>query len=84
MTGNPHRCVVNRDSYYKTFVLLISKEDGTAVPYAYDLEPGETLIEAPPPSNMVAPRWTGNVWEETATPEQIAAAEAAKAQELYY
>ena len=81
MNGNPHRCVVDCDGYYKTFVLLINKGDGTADPYAYDLEPGEKLIEASPPSEMIAPRWTVGAWEETASPEEIAAAEAAKAQE---
>jgi len=71
---NPHRCVIDHDGYYKTFVLLINKGDGTAIPYAYDLEPGEKLIEASPPSNMIAPRWISTAWEETATPEEIEAA----------
>jgi len=30
---------------------------------------------------MIEPRWIGGAWEETASPEEIAAAEAAKAQE---
>jgi len=81
MIGNPHRCVIDRDSCYVEFVLLVEQEDGSTAPHAYTLKPGETLIEASPPSNMIAPHWIGDVWEETASPEEIAAAEAAKAQE---
>lgn len=47
------------------------------------LQPGESLIYGgAAPTDMVKPRWIGSEWEETATPEEIAAAEAAKAQEL--
>lgn len=67
MTINPHRCVIDSDGFYKTLVVLISREDGTAVPYAYELALGEKLIEASPPCNMLQPRWTGTVWEETGT-----------------
>ena len=81
MIGNPHRCVIDRDSCYVEFVLLVEQEDGSTAPHAYTLKPGETLIEASPPSDMIAAHWTGDAWEETASPEEIAAAEAIKAQE---
>lgn len=71
---NPHRCVIDRNGYYVTFVLLVEQANGDAAPYAYTLKEGEALIEASPPSNMITPRWTGTAWVETATPEEIEAA----------
>lgn len=82
MSNNPHRCVIDRDGYYVEFVLLIEQPDGSAAPYAYELKPGEMLVEASPPSDMIRPRWTSTAWEEMASQEEIAAAEAARAQEL--
>jgi len=75
MTENPHRCVIDCDGYYVTFVNL---DD---LPKSFAITDGQSYIEASPPSNMIAPHWTGDAWEETASPEEIAAAEAVKAQE---
>lgn len=74
MLINPYRCVINRDNYYVEFVLLIEQPNGSSAPDDYELKHGETLIEAPYPLNMIAPRWNGAEWEETATLEEIEAA----------
>ena len=43
----------------------------------YTLKPGEQLIKvACPVSSYCRPRWTGETWVETATPEELAAWEA--------
>ena len=74
MSDNPHRCVIDCDGYYVNFVLLVEQADGEAVPYSYEMQPGESLIEATSPTNMIRPRWTGDAWEETASPEEVEAA----------
>lgn len=74
MPNNPHRCVIDRDGYYVTFVLLVEQDDGSTAPYSYSLKSGESLIETSPPSNMITPRWINGGWREMATPEQIEAA----------
>lgn len=71
MLDNPHRCVIDQDGYYITLVLLIEQPDGSTAPYAYMLCPGDTLIETPPPANMLKPRWVDAAWEETASPKEI-------------
>jgi|GEM_PF-5980329 len=81
MINNPHRCVVDSNGIYVTFVLLMEQPDGSKAPYSYSLKSGESLLDASPPSNMITPRWISTAWEETASPEEIAAAEAIKAQE---
>jgi len=67
MSNNPHRCVIDRDGYYVTFVLLVEQADGSTAPYSYSLKSGESIIDASPPSNMIALRWIGTAWEETGT-----------------
>lgn len=74
MTDNPHRCVIDAAGNYLTFVLLVEQSDGSTAPYAYALQPGESLIEAPLPSNILKPQWVNGVWAEAATPEEIEAA----------
>lgn len=69
MNPNPHRCVIDRDGYYVEFVLVTERSDGSTAPNGYTLNLGESLLEASPPSNMVAPRWNGSAWEETGTRE---------------
>ena len=74
--NNPYRCVVGTDGSYIEFVTMEQTENGDYRPYRYALNPGESLIEAPPPCDIVKPRWNENLWEETATPEEIEAARA--------
>ncbi len=57
MSNNPHRCVIDADNNYVEFVLLIDNEDGSKTPYCYEMKPGETLIEATPPSGLIDPKW---------------------------
>ena len=67
-----YACIIDADNVYVDFVLVIGDE----VQY-YTLRPGETVIDAPcPVADFCRPRWTGNAWEETATPEELAAWEA--------
>lgn len=78
---NSHRCVIDSAGCYVEFVLLIEQErDGETmlVPYAYELKEGEALLKAAVPVNMIKARWNGNNWEETATPEEIEAAQREK------
>lgn len=81
-----HCYVIDKNSYYKDFVLVLLEPDGEGGTreniQAYTLQEGETLINANPPSGYVRPVWDGDVWQEGATDEEIAAAEAAKAQEV--
>ncbi len=80
-----HCCVVDKDGYYKTFVLVHIK-DGVETIDSYTLKSGECLIDAPAPAGMVRPRWTGEAWVETGTvevtPEMIEQRRAAKLQEI--
>jgi len=55
-----HYCVIDADGNYVEFVLTV---DGTV--YGYQLEDGETLLDAAPPENMVKPQWDGEQWVET-------------------
>ena len=67
-----YACVVNAEGYYVDFVLVVADQ----VQY-YAQQPGEALIDsACPVGDFCRPRWTGNAWEETATPEELAAWEA--------
>ena len=71
-----YSCVVDVDNLYKTFVLVYLEpgENGEVreTISGYELAEGERLLEVSPPSNLVKPRWNGSVWEEGATPEEIA------------
>lgn len=73
-----HCCVVDADGNYKDFVLVLlaPTEDGDIkeeIQY-YALKDGDTLVDALPPTSTVKPRWDGTGWVETATPDEIAAA----------
>lgn len=86
-----HCCVIDVSNFYKTLVLVISRtkqgEDGSVTAEAevqyYAMLPGETLIEAAPPSmrkhagtaGFIKPKWDAesNGWIEGATAEQITA-----------
>ena len=67
-------CVVDYQNNYKTLVMCDQKkEDEQRKVLFYDLLPGERLIDAPcPVTSFCRPRWTGESWEETATPEELA------------
>ena len=73
-----HCCVIDRQGYYVTNVLvhLEQNDQGALVDRidTYILGTGESIIETSVPSGMLAPRWNGSIWVETATPEQIEAA----------
>ena len=75
-----HSCVVDSAGNYKTFVLvlLIQNEDGTVTPkiQSYALNPGDELLDAPPPCKFIKPRLEVTAWIEAATPEEIAEWEA--------
>ena len=65
-------CIIDAENFYVDFALVIDD-----VLQNYTLRPGETLIDAScPVTDFCRPRWTGNAWEETATPEELAAWEA--------
>ena len=71
--------VVDGNGYKKAFVLIEARtENGEPAerPFAYTMNAGESLIydDYQTANAMVKPRWTGSAWEETATPEEIAAA----------
>lgn len=67
-----YKCVIDKDYNYVDLVLLIDR-----VVQRYGMRPGEALIDAPcPTADYCRPRWTGDAWEETATPEELAAWEA--------
>ena len=69
-----HCCVIDRDGYYVTFVLILLKnangEKGEFI-QGYTLKDGEKLLDVNPPSKMVRAHWNGSAWEEGATPEEI-------------
>lgn len=67
-----HMCVLDAAGYYATYVLVA---DGVA--QYYTLTDGQILLDALPPSGFVRPKWDGKGWTEGATPEEIAAWEAA-------
>ena len=64
-----HRCVVDRDGFYISFVLVHVNDDGEAID-SYELKEGESLIDAPAPGGMAKPRWTGAEWIETLPPPE--------------
>lgn len=66
--NNPHRCVIDRDGYYVTFVNI------DHIPKSFALTDGQSYIEASLPSNMLKPRWINSDWREIATPEQVESA----------
>lgn len=72
--NNPHRCVIDKNGYYKTLIIVETEEDEngapTEVPRFYVLEKNEQLIEATPP-DMTKAWWNGSDWEEKATPSEI-------------
>lgn len=72
-----HCCVVDREGFYKTLVLVLLEPDDTGqivekIQY-YELNEGEQLLEAAAPSAYVRPQWDGETWAEGATPEEIEA-----------
>ena len=67
-----YACVVDSEGGYVDMVLLIDD-----VVQRYTMQPRENLVDAPCPTAVFCrPRWTGTTWEETATPEELAAWEA--------
>ena len=75
MQKHEYRCVIGSDGNYIEFVLMTKKGDGSVSPYAYEMKPGESLIEAlPPPAEIVKPHYNGSAWVESATPQEIEAA----------
>ncbi|MEG0541742.1 MAG: hypothetical protein RR528_05395 [Angelakisella sp.] len=77
-----HCCVIDAAGFYVTLVLVLlqADPDGSAkenIQY-YTLGTGESLIDAPAPVSLIKPQWNGASWVEGATPEELAAAEAAK------
>ncbi len=64
-----HCCVIDKNGYYITFVLVLGDIYGNdAKIQHYQLREGERLIDAPAPAGMARPRWTGTDWQETLPP----------------
>jgi len=70
-TNFKYYCVIDKQKYYVTYVLSDSNEK---IHY-YTMKDGETLLDAPPPTGMITPRWDGVDWKETGkrviTPEDL-------------
>ena len=61
------RCVIDSEGLYITSVPINIQEVNGALretTYAYDMRPGDTLLDVPPPSDTAIPqRWNGVGWE---------------------
>lgn len=80
MKNNYKHCVVvDENGYYVEWVRITIQPNGQEQIDGYTLGIGEHPIDALPPTDMVKAHWTGTKWEETATAEEIAAAEAERA-----
>ena len=82
--GYKHCCVIDKDKYYVTYVLVTypeSSPDNITV-NTYIMQEGESLIDMSPPAGMLKPRWVGEAWEETATPEEVEAAQRKQYEEM--
>lgn len=62
-----HMCVLDKDGYYKNFVLV---QNGVVQGYQPLSE--DQLLEVSAPAGIVKARWVGDSWVEAATPEEIA------------
>ena len=79
-----HAIVVDAQGYKQEFVLVQITDDGQEQPYSYDLQEGESLVydDVSGANSMYRPRWSGSVWEEAATQEEIDAEEQRRQDEL--
>lgn len=79
MKNYKHSCVIDAAGFYITLVLVIFEPAGTGETteeiQGYTLKSGEYIIDTAPPSGFIKPKWNGSAWEETATSEEIAAAD---------
>jgi hypothetical protein len=75
MGSTKYGIITNSNGEKTEFVLVRTAPDGTRFPEGYALQAGESLIleDVDLAQQMFKPRWTGAEWEETATPEEIAA-----------
>lgn len=79
MLEQKHAIVIN-SLKYKVDCVTVDIKDGIEVPRLYEINDGESLvyIDISTANEMVKPRWDGDAWIETATPEEIKAAENAQ------
>lgn len=82
IANNPHRCVIDRNSYYITIVSMCDpRGNELEQPYCHVLAEGDRLIDTRQPTKrsyagapgFVRPQWDGTVWVEGATTEEVAA-----------
>lgn len=78
-----YACVITSEKKYKTFVQIQTNITETGeeqeIIYAYNLLPGEELVEVSPPilrydsstPGLISPVWNGAQWIESATAEEI-------------
>lgn len=74
-----YQCVIDKDSFYKEFVLVFIAEEIETVQH-YELQEGEVLIDSGRPPLMkihaesngfIKSKWNGSEWVEGATDEEI-------------
>lgn len=76
-TNHKHSCVIDATGNYITYVLVADDEIKE-----YQLKADESLIDAPTPSGFMKPHWDGETWVETASLEEIAAADTRTLEEV--
>jgi hypothetical protein len=65
--------VINQEGF---LVEHVAVDPETLMPFAYELAPGESVVtDVVDALDMLKPRWDGSQWHETATPEEIEAAQ---------
>lgn len=75
-----HAIVIDNQGYkVDLFLVDFIEENGQVLekPQYYTLKDGESLVyeDISTALSMIRPRWNGSTWEETATEEEIAAAQ---------
>lgn len=78
--SSKHAVIIDSKGYKVDYVLVdLIELDGEIkeTPQGYTLNYGESLVYTGYDivQNMITPRWDGTIWEETATQEEIAAAQ---------
>ena len=73
MKETNYAVVVNSGGNRVDFEIVECDDNGSPVPQHHTMQPGESLVfeDWQTANAMLKPRWTGETWQETATPQEV-------------